>query len=236
MVLCMYFSASKFAILLDGFDSGNKPSWYKDMIMNVHHQRREYKGCGKNCKLCINERGQHGQRILERKVERVTHIIALKLADIDPDIENIDQLISQETEKIIDERVKLELKMNQAPIRGIIMEKTMLGKYGYEKYDGETEYANLGKFKIGCRYDAVDGTTIIENKNTDCVRQSHIIQVALYAISSNGKYDKAKIIFNNGLYELSEEELASECEKVKDIAQKLWDVIVSDAWLDIFND
>lgn len=84
--------------------------------------------------------------------------------------------------------------------------------------------------------DAVDGTTIIENKNTDRLRQSHIIQVALYAISSNGKYDTAKIIFNNGVYELSKEELALECEKVKDISQKLWNVLVSDEWLDIFND
>lgn len=235
----MYFSASKFAILLDGFDSGDKPSWYKDMVMPVHRQRREYKGCvgqTQTCKLCINEKRQHGQRILERKVDHVRHLIAQKLADIDPNIENIDELISRETEKIIDEHVKLEVTMNQASIRGIIMEKTMLGKYGYEKYNGETEYATIDKFKIGCRYDAVDGTTIIENKNTDRIRQSHIIQVALYAISSNGKYNTAKIIFNNGVYELSKEELGLECQRVKDISRKLWDVLVSDDWLDIFND
>jgi len=144
----MYFSASKFAILLDGFDSDDKPSWYKDMIMPVHHQRREYKGCVGKCKLCVNEKTQYRQRILERKVEHVTHLIAQKLADIDPTIENIEQLISRETEKIIDEHVKMEVKMNQASIRGIIMEKPMLGKYGYEKYNGKMEYANLGKFKI----------------------------------------------------------------------------------------
>lgn len=231
----MYFSASKFAILLDGFDSGDKPSWYKDMVMPVHRQRREYKGCvGKTCKLCINEKRQYGQRILERKVEHARHLIAQKLADIDP--KNIDELISRETDKINDKHVMTELKMNQASIRGIIMEKTMLGKYGYEKYNGKTEYVNLGKFKIGCRYDAVDGTTIIENKNTDRIRQSHIIQVALYVISSNGKYNTAKIIFNNGVYELSKEQLGLECQRVKDISRKLWDVLVSDDWLDIFND
>ena len=112
----------------------------------------------------------------------------------------------------------------------------MLEKYGYEKYQGNIKYADLGKFRIGCRYDAVDGNTIIENKNSDQIRRSHIIQVALYAISSNGKYDKAKIIFNKGEFVLSEQELALECEKVREMARRLWDVLVSDHWVDIFKE
>jgi len=235
----MYFPASKFAILLDGFDSGYRPTWYKDMDMLVHYQRREYKGCGqvgKKCTLCLKERLGYKRRVLDRKVLRETYNIAQKIAATDLDIENIDQIISDETEKITDGLVKQELGMKQALIRGIVMEKPMLERYGYEVYQGKMEYANLGKFKIGCRYDAVDGTTIIENKNTDHIEQSHVFQVALYAISSNGKYNNAKIIFNKGEYILSEKQLKLECEKVQKIAQRLWDAITAEDWLDIFKD